>query len=153
MSLNENQNILNFTKLKSLGDKIAQYNIICEEFDNILKLLNQGQEWLENSKKFLNEYNNESNDEFTLLFFNNNNNINNNNYIIMNDNNKKKEEINIQEFMEIRNKNILKIEKYIKSKKIFFDDLLKLTQNVPSYLENTAESINLSNHVYLENLK
>ena len=55
--------------------------------------------------------------------------------------------------MEIRNENIVRIEKYKKGKKIFFDDLLKLTENVPSYLKNTHESINLSENQYIGEFK
>ena len=135
ISLNENKSILNFNKLKSFGDKIAQYNIICDEFDNVLKQLNLGQEWLENAKKFFSEYNNSNKNKFNLhhLKTENEENIN-------------KEEIDIQNFIKVRNENIKLIEKYLKENKIFFDDLLKLTKNVPAYLQNTSESNDLSEY-------
>ena len=136
----EEQNILNFNKLKSFGDRIALYNIICEEFDNVLNQLNLGQEWLENSKRFYLEYNNECKNKFQLQYINNDN--NNNNDI----------KIFVQKYILIRNENIKKIEKYIKEKKIFFDDLLTLTQNVPLYLKNTKESTELSTLQHLGEL-
>ena len=137
-SFNEEQNILNFNKLKYFGDRIAQYNIICDVFDIVLKQLNLGQEWLENSKKFCLEYNNECNNKFNLYYIQKD--INNN------------DDINIEDYIKIRNENIRIIEKYIKEKKIFFEDLLKLTQNVPLYLKNTSESIALTNHQHLGEL-
>ena len=135
LSLNENQSILNFNKLKSFGDKIAQYNIICDEFDNVLKQLYLGQEWLENSKKFFLEYNNANKNKFSLEYL------------------KKEDENDIQQFIKIRSENIKLIEKYLKENKIFFDDLLKLTKNVPTYLKNTSENNDLTNYQNLAEFK
>ena len=155
-SLNDNQSILNFNKLKLLGDRISQYNIICNEFDNVLKQLNSGQEWLENEKKFCIEYNNANKSKFKFHYLKKDINNLNNNENNDNDNGNDMEideEIDPQEFIKIRNENIKLIDKYIRENKIFFDELLKLTKNVPSYLKNSAECTNLFNYQYLSELK
>ena len=150
ISSNDNQSILNFNKLKSFGDRIAQYNIICEEFDNVLIQLNLGEEWIENTKKFCIEYNNANKNKFNFHYFKKdiNNNINN-----MENDDEKNVDYEIEKYIEARNENIKIIENYLKNNKIFFDDLLRLTKNVPSYLKNTAESIDLSNYQYLAELR
>ena len=146
VSLNDNQSILDFNKLKLFGDRISQYNIICNEFDNALKELNLGQEWQENAKKFCDEYTKANNNKFTFYYLCENINDENENIVIDYD------KIDPKLFNQYRNDNMKIIEKYLKENKIFFDDLLKLTKNVPSYLKNTGESTNLSNFQLLSEL-
>ena len=146
VSLNDNQSILDFNKLKLFGDRISQYNIICNEFDNALKELNLGQEWQENAKKFCDEYTKANNNKFTFYYLCENINDENENIAIDYD------KIDPKLFNQYRNDNMKIIEKYLKENKIFFDDLLKLTKNVPSYLKNTGESTNLSNFQLLSEL-
>ena len=161
LSLNDNQSILDFNKLKSFCDRIGQYNIICDKFDNVLKKLNIGQEWLENAKKFCIEYSNANENKFNFHYYkkNINNNIENNNIDYINNFNKNEnyymnnEEIDSQEFMKLRNENIKLIEKYLKENKIFFEELTNLTENVPSYLKNTIESNELSKYKCLAEVK
>ena len=155
-SLNDSQSILNFKTLKLLGDRISQYNIICDEFDNVLKQLNAGEEWLENGKKFCIEYNNANKNKFNCIYLKkdmHNSNSNNDENDIGNDMMNDDEEIDPQEFVKIRNENIILIDKYIKENKIFFDELLKLTKNVPVYLKNSRECTELLNYQYLGELK
>ena len=71
VSLNSNDtnnNILDFTKLESFEEKIVIYNISCEEFDLVLNQLNQGKKWLENAKKFKEEYNKSIKNKFKFHY-------------------------------------------------------------------------------------
>ena len=136
-----NNNILDFAKLKSFEEKIVLYNIYCEEFDLVLNQLNKGKKWLENAKKFTEEYNKSLKNKFTFHYMSKNNNNNNIN------------EIDSNTFIMYRNDNIKSIEKYLKENKIFYNDLKSLTENIPSYFKNSAESAELSRYLCLAEIK
>ena len=132
-----NNNILDFAKLESFEEKIIIYNISCEEFDLVLNQLNQGKQWLESAKKFKEEYNKSLNNKFKFNYISKNN----------------MAEIDSYSFIINRNENIKLIEKYLRENKTFYNDLLLLTNNIPPYFKNSAESTELSNYQYLAEAK
>ena len=140
ISLNSNDtnnNILDFTKLESFEEKIIIYNISCEEFNLVLNQLNQGKKWLENAKKFKEEYNKSIKNKFKFHYLSKN---------IL-------DEIDTKTFIIYRNDNIKSIEKYLKENKIFYNDLIFLTENTPPYFKNSAESTELSHYKLLAEAK
>ena len=140
ISLNSNDtnnNILDFTKLESFEEKIIIYNISCKEFDLVLNQLNQGKKWLENAKKFKEEYYKSIKNKFKFHYLPKNN----------------MEQIDTKTFIMNRNDNIKSIEKYLKENKIFYNDLIFLTENTPPYFKNSAESTELSHYKLLAEAK
>ena len=138
-----NNNLLDFAKLQSFEEKIVLYNISCEEFDLVLNQLNQGKKWLESAKKFTEEYNKSIKNKFKLNYLPKNNDDINNTIT----------EIDTNTFIMNRNDNIKSIEKYLKENKIFYNDLLSLTQNIPPYFKNSAESTELVKYQCLSEVK
>ena len=138
-----NNNLLDFAKLQSFEEKIVLYNISCEEFDLVLNQLNQGKKWLESAKKFTEEYNKSIKNKFKLNYLPKNNDDINNDI----------SKIDTNTFIMNRNDNIKSIEKYLKENKIFYNDLLSLTQNIPPYFKNSAESTELVKYQCLSEVK
>ena len=132
-----NNNILDFAKLKSFEEKIIIYNLSCDEFDLVLNQLNQGKKWLESAKKFTEEYNKSIKNKFRLHYMPKNNTT----------------QIDVKTFIQNRNDNIKLIEKYLKENKIFYNDLKSLTENIPSYFKNSAESTELLKYQCLSEVK
>ena len=62
-------------------------------------------------------------------------------------------EFDTNTFILNRNDNIKSIEKYLKENKIFYNDLLSLTQNIPPYFKNSAESTELVKYQCLSEVK
>ena len=134
---NINNNILDFAKLKSFEEKIILYNLSCDEFDLVLNQLNHGKKWLEAAKKFTEEYNKSIKNKFRLHYMPK----------------KNTSSIDITTFIQNRNDNIKSIEKYLKENKIFYNDLKSLTENIPSYFKNSAESTELLKYQCLSEVK
>ena len=141
-----NNNLLDFAKLQSFEEKIIIYNISCIEFDLVLNQINQGKKWLENAKNFTEEYNKSIKNKFKLHYLPKN-------HVDINDINNNISENDIKNYIMNRNDNIKSIEKYLKENKIFYNDLLTLTQNIPPYFKNSAESTELLKYQCLSEVK